>query len=473
MPQTICIPIRNSFVVRNFVKTDALTVLCAQDDIRIVFLVPRSKRAYYEKEFSDFRIGYQEMLDLSGWIEKLFASVETASIPSNRMYMDHCLELQSGGSRFRLILFLVRMLWWELGRFHWWRSLIRAAYFLIPTHSFQDIFQRYHPALLFFPTMVRTDYVLLKEAKKRGIPVVGMVFSWDTLTSKSLLRVHPDLLLVHNKLIEQDAVRIGDYPRNRIRVVGMPQYDAYFKSTKDAVATRENFLRALGGDPSKKTILYAFSGKEGLSIDSEMIDLLHEMMGAGEIPRLNVLVRPYPRYDFSASELQKFGTYGFLATGAMTHVSSGENVSLLSDARLTSDKFRSGGDDWEFDDRAIGLLAESIQHADLVISMYSTFLIEATACGKPVIAIGFDGKKGKDYWHSARRFFDWDHVAALARHDAIWRVTKREELVQAIAALLENPAYHAEQRQNLVKEQCEFLDGQSGARVAAAIREFL
>ena len=120
-------------------------------------------------------------------------------------------------------------------------------------------------------------------------------------------------------------------------------------------------------------------------------------------------------------------------------------------------------------DVGIGILA----HADLVITMYSTFFIEAAIFDKPLIAIAFDGFKKLDYWNSAERFFEWDHLKEIGELGGIWRVKSREELLAAINFYLANPGHLKDGRKKIVLRQTQFRDGQSAKRVADAILKFL
>lgn len=456
---TILINFGNSFFVRNFLRTDALGYLREGQDIRIVLLAPREKLEYYKKEFPYPELVFDTLPETKHFlVERFFRFLETASVHTHTATMIRRYDfVRSDKNKFlftRLWLAGARRIAWELGRFRWWRQVIRYTYLTIPSSTFSDAFFKYKPDLVYCPTMLYHDVRIIKEAKKEGIATMGMILSWDNLYSKSLIRVHPDWLLVHTSLAGRQAAHFGDYPSERVRVVGIPQYDRYF--TKKGIISREDFFKSIGADPQKKLIVYGTSGKGSLWIDLDMLKIIHEEIEKGTIKEpIELLLRAHPRYDLSPQKLEMIRTqYHFLAINSTTHLGKRQN-------------------DWEFDEEKTVFLANTLAHADIVISMYSTFFIEAALFNKPLIGIAFDGEKERPYWDSAVRFFEWDHLKEIKELNGIWHVRSREELVYAINAYLENPTLYQEGRKKIAEVQSQYTDGKSALRVAKNMIQLL
>ncbi len=453
------VPIANSFFVRNFMRTDVFGVLKSKEDLRIVFLAPEEKIEYYKSEFPHPNVFFEklpEFKDLAS--ERFFRFLESSSIHTNTVTMLQrwqFLRAKHPSFFLRLVIYLVSRLFWHLGRFHRWRVVIRKSYLAVASSFFGGLFDKWRPDLVFAANMIYVeDHLLLREAKKRGIKTLGMALSWDNLYSKSLIRVPPDHLMVHTDTIRDQTIALGDYPPEKITVTGIPQYDDYF--LKNRLLSRDEFVRSIGGDPAKKLIVYAFSGKAGLHIDFDIVKIIHEFVKDGKIAEsVNVFLRPYPRYDFPEEKVRWiYRELGFLGRPPLKHIGSSK-------------------DSWEFDEESLDLLANTLAHADLVITMYSTFFIEAAIFDKPLIAIAFDGFKKLDYWNSAERFFEWDHLKEIGELGGIWRVKSREELLAAINFYLANPGHLKDGRKKIVLRQTQFRDGQSAKRVADAILKFL
>lgn len=458
--RTILIPITSNFIVRSFLRADSFGLLAARPDVRLIFLAPQEKCAYYQSQFAAKNavfMPFPEGAERSR-IEGIYKWIETASIHSRTAAMLQFSEFFRRGSQasgiVRLPRFMLKRIFWALGRWRWWREFLRRSYWYLPSRHFTEILEREKPDLVFSATMLPRDMAILKEAKQRGIRTAGAVLSWDNLYSKTALRVRPDLLLAHTPSIREQAARLGDYPRDRTVVTGVPQYDRHFR--REGVMPRARFLVSLGGDPKKKLVVYGLSGKMGLDIDFEVIGMLAEDIDRmGLRDTVEVLVRPYPRYDLPEEKLSRIRRdYRFLATASMAHVGTGR-------------------DNWEFDEAALSLLGNTLAHADLVITMYSTFFIEAAIFGAPLIAIAFDGETPRDYANSAVRFFEWDHLAEIQPLNGVWRAGSREELTHAVETYLQNPDLHADGRRKIVAQQCAFTDGKAGRRVAEALISLL
>lgn len=457
--KTILTNVSNSFFIRNILRSGALKVLEESGDVKLVLLAPRHKLEYYRRQFPAGFIEFDAMPEIRrNKLEKFFKFLETSSIHSHTAYMLSKSNLHRAGTQMplprRYAAFFVRTLLWQLGRFRAWRNFLRLLYNIFPNKAFDPLLEKYKPELVFLPSLIYPeDYVLGKAAKKRGIKTLGMTLSWDNFYSKTMLLVKPDYLLVHTDKIKEQAKKFGDWKGGHIYATGIPQYDRYFR--KEDAMSRDEFFKKIGADSKKKLILYAFSGKAGLNIEFSVLEALYEVIKNSGIGEAEVLLRPYPRYDFSKDKLDEFSLkYKFLSFQPVSHPARGR-------------------DNWEFDEDSLKFLYASLLYSDIVITMYSTFFIEAAIFNKPLIAIAFDGKIKLDYWNSARRFFDWDHLAELHPLEGIKIVRNREELTEAIKSYLRDPGIFSAGRKKIVLEQCQFTDGKSGERVAKTILEVL
>ncbi|MFY9462682.1 MAG: CDP-glycerol glycerophosphotransferase family protein [Candidatus Sungiibacteriota bacterium] len=461
--KTILIPITNAFVGRTFLRTDARPLLEAAPDARLVFLVPPEKLSYYRSEFFSPKAVFDVLPEVRDTrVERFFKVLEASSIHSRTQDMLQRWEIARQDSRAAFTrgvpFFFLRRLCWYLGAYAWWRGVIRWCYILFSDREVTAAFDRHTPDMVFCPVMIGAEYAFLREARRRGIPTVGMILSWDNLFSKNLIRVHPDTLLVHTDVIGDAARRMGDMLASQIQAIGIPHYDRYFRRENNEYApeSRADFFKRIGADPEKKLILYAFSGKAGLDIELEIAQILHSALEKKEIREpAQVLIRSYPRSDFSEEKIAMFRErYGFLTAPSVAHVGV-------------------GSENWEFDEHSLAFLANSLAHADVVITMYSTFLIEAAIFDRPIIASAFDGKKARRYWDSAARFFVWDHLAAILPLGGIRLVKSKTEMTEAINDYLENPHKDREGRKKIVAQQCQYTDGKSGARLASILLKSL
>jgi hypothetical protein len=98
---------------------------------------------------------------------------------------------------------------------------------------------------------------LLRSALQRRIRTAVIVWSWDHLSSKAIIRDVPDALFVWNEIQKREAIDLHRFPAARIVVTGAQCYDRWF----DRVPTRSRseFCRHAGLPDDRPFVLWACS----------------------------------------------------------------------------------------------------------------------------------------------------------------------------------------------------------------------
>lgn len=138
---------------------------------------------------------------------------------------------------------------------------------------------------------------VVKAARALGIPTVVGVASWDHLTSKGLIRVVPDAVVVWNAVQADEAERLHRIPRNRIIVTGAQSFDRWFDRPRpDAI---DAFRRGLGIGANRRVLLLVGSSRNMAPGDSEVqfarrwIAVLRKSNDA-QLRDAFVIIRPHP-----------------------------------------------------------------------------------------------------------------------------------------------------------------------------------
>lgn len=137
------------------------------------------------------------------------------------------------------------------------------------------------------------EYV--KAARKLRIPAVVPVLSWDNLTTKGLFHVHPDVMLVWNRLQFNEAKEIHGVHENKLRVTGSPFLDKWF-DTSNLRMNRIEFCRQVGLDPERPFIIYLGSSGNIASDETWLISGLADALRSSSDVRLRavqILARPH------------------------------------------------------------------------------------------------------------------------------------------------------------------------------------
>lgn len=451
--KTLLMSIYDSNVARNILRTDVLRTLKAVNELRIVVLVPHAKLDAYTKEFASAHVVVDVLpKNNSGFLESLAINISRFSIPSHTVRQNaekaRMRDGVSGLPKYLAVRFLSAM-----AKFMWWKRIVRTVCTsAIQDHSFSALFTMYKPDLVFSATIYdANDFRLLKHCMRLGVKSIGMIKSWDNLTSKDFLLIPPHGLVVHNERIRDEAVTYGNYPSERIFVSGIPQFDAY---TKDGfILSRDAFFSRFNLDPDKKLIVYAAVGSWLFPREAEAIAMLARVITSGTLCEpAQLYVRLHPAYTSEDSLLSEL---------------KGVTIFRPGKADPKQPGLRSA---WEFDEEETQILASTIRWADVSINCGSTMSIESAFFDRPTINLDFDPATTNDlYWKSVRRMYRREHYVPLKRAGGIRFPKNEAELVRDLNAYIADPALNHDGRTRIMQEQCFSRDGMAGKRIAEYI----
>ena len=228
----------------------------------------------------------------------------------------------------------------------------------------------------------QTDVV--KAAKRLGIPTGMVLFSWDNLSTKGGLHVHPDRLFVWNERQRREAAELHGYPVEQAIATGAPRFDEFF--SKGRLTDRAAFHTPLGLDPSKPTLMYLGSSKFVVAgTELPFIERWVKAIRQARDERLrtcNVLVRPHP--DVKATpeegEVTVIRWQGLPGRGWVTRPISEQRVVFVRSHYRRPDEF--------FD---------ALYHSAAVVGLNTSAALEAAIVGRPVFTIvaGDDAADGQ------------------------------------------------------------------------------
>ncbi len=441
--KTIFITCFTGLISRNILATDAFDVLRTHEGVRIVIITPESQAEALRREFGGANVLVVGVPTppLRGR-DKLWWTLATHLLNTRTRSVQRRAKLARDGKRLK---YRLSHLLGILGGFSIVRKLFRfSALAFIQTGEFEDLFRHYQPALL-FSTDVYTpqDVKLMRLAKKLGIRTVGMVRSWDNITSKTLLAFIPEYLIVQTDWLKGEIARHGDVRPNDIFVInGIPHYDRY---RAEGRTPREDFFRKINLDPSGKLILFTPPSDNYLKHDPITPVVLRALEAAGA----QILVRkalvgaidlgdyqPPPGVVFDEPGTSPDFTKIYLSRAADQH------------------------------------LADSIYHSDLVVTWASTMIIDAAVFLKPILLVGFDASS-RPFEKSILQYYEYDHQRRILELGGARLAKSPSELTEWTKRYLVDRNLDLAGRRRIVREYCGILDGQAGKRLAAHLLRFL
>lgn len=203
------------------------------------------------------------------------------------------------------------------------------------------------------------DY--LRAARALRIPTALAVWSWDHLTSKALIRVRPDRVLVWNETQKREAVDLHGLPPGMVVVTGAQCFDQWFDRTP--ALDREAFCRRAGLPDTRPFALYVCSSLfKGSPPEPAFVRRWIRALRQHADPRLRelpIVVRPHPQRltEWEGVDLAREcpGVYVF-----------GSNP---LDAAARADYF------------------DSMYHAAVVVGLNTSALIESAIVDRPVYTV--------------------------------------------------------------------------------------
>ncbi|QQG45468.1 MAG: CDP-glycerol glycerophosphotransferase family protein [Candidatus Sungiibacteriota bacterium] len=448
MTKTIFITVGEASVAHHLLRGEFWRKLLAGRNFRIVLIVPPSKAEEYRKEFSGDNILVEALPSIPfSTLERLMLflalnALRTSTVTLNQMRK----YLTTQGLMRHIAFFLKRGLWFFLGRSRIFQKFLRTAETFLPPHpSVGQLFERYHPSLVFSTVAMfaQMDVPILREARRRMVQTIGITRGWDNFTNSGVMRVVPDILLVHSRFAGKTAQKYQFIPDQRTIRVGFPRNDWFLR--KDLIDSRQDFLARLGIDPKKRVIFFGAMEYFWFPRDGEIARIFNNLVESGKLPQdLIMLFRPYPG-----------------STGSMERI-EGLRYVVPDISSFT----KSAADVWEMREKETAHLMNSIFHSEMVVTVASTLGIDGIVLDKPAISVGFEAGPAP-YWFSAGRFLDhWSHWQALLETGGFRRADTAEEFANAIRSYLKNPHLDFEGRERVREQFLEPYDGRVGERIA-------
>jgi hypothetical protein len=133
----------------------------------------------------------------------------------------------------------------------------------------------------------------VKSAQALNVPVAFPVFSWDNLSTKGLIHVRPDRVLVWNERQRTEAVEMHGVPPEQVVVTGAPRFDDFFAMTPQP---RGAFCAEHGLDASRPIVTYLCSSEFVAEHEVEFVRRwIDEVRRDEALGPCHILIRPHPR----------------------------------------------------------------------------------------------------------------------------------------------------------------------------------
>lgn len=317
------------------------------------------------------------------------------------------------------------------------RRIVRFFDFhLSPKGFFRPLISKYEPALVFSTDIQNeNDVSLMHDARLSGIPIFGMVRSWDNMTQRTC-RIFPDRLIAGSEAVKDEVLKFHRYPKERVSIVGNPHYDRYLKAP---ISSRKEFFGRLGLNPDRPLIFYNPIG-DPIIHKNDTDTYIMKILGTLDA---QVLVRlptnlPVNLDNFIKPANMVIDRPGFnFRPGDIR----GQEISRADDDRLI----------------------DSLYYSDVIVSGPSSICLDAALLDKPVIAV--------DFYPTERHLFEavyayqYEHLKKLLATQGVYRAQNKDDFLQQIKKYISNPDIHKEGRAKIRALWFSHADGKASKRL--------
>lgn len=403
--KSILILLTDGTTIRNFLTTTIINHILDNSDLKIVFAL--SKPEKYSSFFVHERVSYIKLLRKKSWT---FSSIVNLILRSRYLSINENLTIRilrktMPGYK---IENLIRYPFPKSKKiFNFLEKFQEFTY--RPMSKVKNQFNDINPSLVFTTHLVKRDgldYLFL--AKSRGIPTLGMVKSFDNISSKGYFAFKPQSVIVWNEIMEKELIDLYEYQKENITISGVPQFDIY-KNIPEI--NKKKFFKKINLDPSKKTILFCTNspllGKE---------DPLHIDFIQSKLKELNaqLIVRIHFEDNIERYIKKEKENVYFQLPGIEEGIKSDERVAHIN---------------------FISELRDTLFFSDVIVNTGSTINLDGVASSKPVINIFFDWKE-TSYISSVKRYYEFVHLKPIANLSQNNMASSKEKLILLIEEFL-------------------------------------
>lgn len=367
--------------------------------------------------------------------------------------------------KFRLGIWLPSALMILLLRnFSWARKLLVKIQNRFTTNIYSDLFDKYRPDLVIASTPGwRMDRYLLRESAKRGIPSMTVIVGWDNSSSYNISGADVQYATCWSQLQKDELVYGSDWNPENVNIGGIPSYDGYFR--KQWLMPRDEYFKLHKLDPSRKLISYASSFVH-FAPNFPNIEALAKLVSSDALAEPSqLLIRLHPSHFQDKPKI-----FADERAQVFELEKKYPHVHVVQPVALGGSLGYYGGEDM---DEKSSMMA----YSDVLVTVYSTMLVETAVHDTPMIAATIDvpggwNKKNK-FSLSLKEIGDWPTHKRFREAKAGRVATNLPELREALDLYLKDKTIDSAERRKFVEDEITFTDASSGKRTAEYILKVL
>ncbi len=329
---------------------------------------------------------------------------------------------------------------------------------------YADLFDKYNPDMVIASTPGwRMDRYLLRESAKRGIPNMTVIVGWDNSSSYNISGADVQWATCWSELQKEELVKGSDWNPEHVHIGGIPSYDGYFR--KQWLMPRDEYFKLHKLDPKRKLISYASSFVH-FAPNFPNIEALAKLVSSDSLAEPSqLLIRLHPSHFQDKPKI-----FADERAQVFELEKKYPNVHVVQPVALGGSLGYYGGEDM---DEKSSMMA----YSDVVVTVYSTMLVETAVHDTPMIAATIDTPGGwnkpKKFSLSPKEIGDWPTHKRFCEANAGRVATDEKELLEALNMYLQDRSVDSIERKKFIEREITFTDASAGKRTAEFILKTL
>tara|TARA_B100000676_G_C18074265_1_gene846555 strand:+ start:1276 stop:2700 length:1425 start_codon:yes stop_codon:yes gene_type:complete len=473
MKKTFFIIVQLQFTVRYLLKTDIYKVLNELGH-EIVILSPNGDDKEFIKQHSLKNVHF-EKLELERYqkyykklLYKFFSQVRRLTLPSkNNISTIHFKEefLLFDLKNFKLKSRLFHLFCIAISRltrkFRFFLLLLNFIENLVYRKNYhKHLYQKYKPDAVILNDLGTVDAsnFIMREARGFKVKIISLILSWDNLTAKGVGSVKPDYAVAWNQNMADELQNYHNIKTKNICIGGIPHFDPYAKSFSPIEQINTDVISK---NNINKFIYFGTGAPAWFTGNVKTIEIILDFIKSRNEEKIKLVVRPHPAY------LGK-GRFNKELQEIIRISKDNRKYIYLNLTELIERKMGA-----EFSDTDQYLHEYFIRNCKILITSYSTLMLEAAIFNKPIINIGFDNLRKLPTRKTSDLCSRLTHLQTILSSNFTSEAKTQDDIFLLLKTYLNDNSIKEKERKKVFNKYINYNFGNAGSAIAQQIIRFI
>lgn len=277
----------------------------------------------------------------------------------------------------------------------------------------------------------------------------ALIYSWDNVTSKFRMHYDYDKILVWNKILKKQLIRIYNYETDKIKIVGIPQFDDYIKVR---YSNKKDFFFKHKIKSNLKLVIIFGTSEEYIPHLTEILKKIDYIFNRNNLyNNVHVWLRPHPTSRLEYEKIFPFKNVTINKPPTSFIPLEKNEIGTYSKENI--------------------FFAELLKNCDLIINFFSTTILDGIYFNKPIINPIIENSKKpiSRYCRISTYINDWEHMRNIKRTKGVLFAYNYNDLEKLILKCLKNKKFNIVNQKKIFNNQINFSLGKSREVIANEI----